>query len=434
MRKLLRLVLSLLLFVLVVLLLTRTWAFESKQFWLKKTEAPGALSDKAFDRLLSSLRLPTPTTVSFERLAQLQARQFPNLWKQLEQSRFNQGSYLYKWEGRDPALKPLLLVFNVQQKAARRPLRNDSLWHESQGRIEAQACLEVLNQLLDQKGPIPERSVYLAFLHEEEQAQLLAAVLREENLRFDAIFIAESGFLPYSQLPKQRGALALIARAAQGRAELRIPIKKAEADKVDSLKQLLQAQSLDWCFDQHYQAFMDYLAPELALEYRLLFANANLLGYWGRSVLRQAPIWPKLYTGGYDSQLTDSSLLLRLHWPAAKQGFALSQELSTSLAEAGFALQELDIHYLPSRSNTSNGYAFGLLEYSIKSNWPEMYSLPVASPDAPLSQPFISSFEQAYAFSPLPLEEDGQRQGIIDAPLYEKCQHFYYRLLQRALF
>lgn len=433
MKKLLRLVFTLLFFVLVVLLITRTWAFESKQVWLAEA-APPHFAQQSFKRLEYSLRLPTPAVKDFHRLARQQQKQFPNLFEQLQSSQLNQGSYLYKWEGRNPQLPPILLVFNVQQPFAHRPLRNDSLWHSSKGRIEAQASLEVLSQLLSEKGPIPERSLYLAFLHGEEQASALAALLQKEQLSFSAIFIAESGFLPNGQLPKWSESIALIGRAAQGRAQLSLNIPAKDTAARTEVQRLLAEQALDWCFDQHYQAFLNYIAPELALEYRLLFANSHLLGFAGRSVLRYAPIWPRLYTGGFYSSTTDSSFQLQLHWPASTQALALSQQLSKPLAEAGFSLSNLEINYLPSKSNPTKGYAFGLLESSIKKSWPSFYSLPVASIEAPISQPFFSSFEQAYAFSPLALNENGRAAEIIDASAYEQCQRFYYHLLAKALF
>lgn len=433
MKKLLRLVFGLLFFILLVLLLTRTWAFESKQVGLEAAPQP-SLTPQAFERLTSSLRLPTPKGKDFRQLSRQHRKQFPSLFQELQTSQLNQGSYLYKWEGRNPQLKPLLLVFNVQQAAANRPLRNDSLWHSSKGRIEAQASLEVLSQLLLEKGPIPERSIYLAFLHHEAQAATLAAVLREEQLHFSAIFIAENGFLPYGQLPKQSTSIALIGWAAQGRAHLSLPIPAADTTARKKVERLLAEQSLDWCFDQHYQAFIDYIAPEMALEYRALFANRDLLGFLGRSTLRSAPIWPRLYTGGYHQQSTDSTFNLQLHWPASTQALNLYKQLSAPLAEEGFVLSNLEQDYLPSKNNPSKGYAFGLLESSIKKNWPSFFTLPVASIEAPIGQPFFSSFEQAYAFSPLPLKEDGQRSTVIDKDIYEQCQHFYYHLLLKALF
>jgi len=169
--------------------------------------------------------------VEFERLQQYLRSTFVRVFSQLEVETVNDHSLILTWQGREPALPPVLFTAHMDVVPVEPGTEDD--WDYppfagvvADGRIYGRGTLddkvglmgdlEAVEQLLAE-GFTPQRTIVLAFGHDEEisgrdGASAIAARLSERGLHFDWM-VDEGGMLLSDNplLPKQLTAMINIA-------------------------------------------------------------------------------------------------------------------------------------------------------------------------------------------------------------------------------
>ncbi len=231
--------------------------------------------DAATQRLSRAIRHRTVAPVDlasqaeFERFHAFLIESFPALHKRLARETINQHSLLYTWQGREPKLKPILLMAHMdvvpvdpasEKSWTHAPfsgqIAGDYIWGRGSmdDKASLMAILEAVEQLLTE-GFQPARTIHLAFGHDEEigghnGAAQIAATLAARNVQLDYVLdegmnilsgiidgvsapvaligIAEKGYLSielsaaaaggHSSIPPQDNAIGRISRALPGRA------------------------------------------------------------------------------------------------------------------------------------------------------------------------------------------------------------------------
>ena len=212
--KRLALTLTVLVGALIATMVFRTTALNSRQVH-PPPPAPLQLDRGAIAKRLSeAIQLPTvsfesPTTSNtepFEKLHVLLANSFPLVHSQLGKEIINGLSLLYTWQGRDPRLKPILLMAHMDvvpvdpasEKTWTRPpfsgqLDDGYVW--GRGAMDDKASvlgiLEAVERLLAE-GFQPARTIYLAFGHDEEiggknGAARIAATLAARHVQLEYV-------------------------------------------------------------------------------------------------------------------------------------------------------------------------------------------------------------------------------------------------------
>jgi len=182
------------------------------------------VSEEALEKLATLIRCRTEShtdypdfdLTEFDRLNTALVEQFPDLFKKLEDLSLSPLARIYKWEGRDPSLKPMLFLGHTDVVPAEKPeewlhppfegkIKEGFLWGRGTQDIKVQiaAMFEAADRLV-QRGFQPEHTFYFAFGGDEEVsgkegAQKISAWFREKNIQFDTV-MDEGGIIAVDQL------------------------------------------------------------------------------------------------------------------------------------------------------------------------------------------------------------------------------------------
>ena len=316
MRKLLRLLRRLFLIGLLLLagiLLLNTLRSTSLQIATVPL-SPAMVSVEAVSHLQAAVRIPTVSRV--EEIDTLAALDFDTLLRQtyplvdslLERIDVNAYCQVYRWPGRKSALPPILLMGHSdvvpvdtsrtdawEQAPFGGTLTEDGLiWGRGtlDDKIAIIGILEAVEQLLSEDY-WPERTVYLAFGHDEEigginGAKAIADHFAARDIRFEYV-LDEGSLVLENALPGLEPPLAMIGVAEKGYVTLELKAQLAEGGHssmppaetaptiLSKAIHTLQQNPFPARIDGATSAFFDYVGPEMSWPYRMLFANRRIL-------------------------------------------------------------------------------------------------------------------------------------------------------------
>jgi carboxypeptidase PM20D1 len=277
--------------------------------------APGSPAAIAFDpdaaaeRLGGAIRFPTVSwgdaskrdTTAFLDLHAYLHDQFPGISRVLRREAIATYSLLYTWPGRRADLPPVILVAHldvVPVESSGRPwtqppfsgaLANGSVW--GRGAIDDKSgvlgLLEAIEALLA-AGFTPERTVYLAFGHNEEDggdasgAAAIAQHLADRGVH-DAWLLDEGGVI-YDRVPGVRQPVAFIGitekdpvifelRVAGAGGHASMPHSETATGLLGRALDRLEQRPMPSRLDGAARAMFMTLAPEMTIPMRAVFAN-----------------------------------------------------------------------------------------------------------------------------------------------------------------
>ncbi|GAB3196635.1 carboxypeptidase PM20D1 [Pontibacter aydingkolensis] len=171
------------------------------------------------------------------------AEAFPLVQKKLRKEVINEYSLLYTWQGTKSALKPLLLSAHMdvvpveeasggewQEKPYHGSIKDGYVWGRGtlDDKYRVIAILQAVERLLSE-GYQPERTIYLAFGHDEEiggenGAGKISEVLEKRNIKLEAVF-DEGLAVVEDVIPGVKQQLALVGTAAKGTLNFKLTVK-----------------------------------------------------------------------------------------------------------------------------------------------------------------------------------------------------------------
>jgi carboxypeptidase PM20D1 len=222
-------------------ILIRTVGYGSVQLTVEP--APSIdISEEAAERLAGALRIRTIShedprafdAAAFADLHSYLEGAFPRVHSQLRRETVATHSLLYTWQGSNPSLKPLLLMGHLDVVPVEPG--SEKKWRESpfsgriadgyiwgRGAIDNKSTvvgtLEAVDMLLSESFR-PERTVYLAFGHDEEVggyngAREIAALLRRRGVELEMV-LDEGGVISEGMLSGISSPVALVGIAEKG--------------------------------------------------------------------------------------------------------------------------------------------------------------------------------------------------------------------------
>jgi len=328
-KTLLRLCLGLAIFFLVMLsvVLVRTTQFTSKQVAVKPAAAVSIDEKISADHLARSLKFQT---ISFQDPAQFDHDEFltlhqylentfPRVHSVLDREVVGDFSLLYTWEGQHTSLKPILLMAHMDvvpiepgtegdwsQPPFGGEISDGYIW--GRGAIDDKASLmglfEAVEWLLG-KDYKPNRTVYLAFGHDEEVggnhgAHHIAALLKSRDV--DLEYVLDEGLaIVYGVLPGISKPVAMVGIAEKGYVSVELSAKVEGGHSAmpsgdstigilsGAIHKLIENPMPAKISDPVAQMF-DYIGPEMNFLMRLIFANQWLFGGMIKAKLASSPI------------------------------------------------------------------------------------------------------------------------------------------------
>lgn len=234
------------------------------------------------------------------------AKSYPLTERTLEKKCFNELSCLYKWEGTNASLKPMLLLSHYDVVPVEAATRGDWLHPPFSGEITGQtiwgrgaiddkmsgiAILEAIEMLIAE-GYQPARTVYLSLGHDEERggplgAAAIAAYLRGQGVEL-AYVLDEGGAITQDIIPEVRREVAFVGIAEKGYLNLELSVQMSgghssiplDANAIDVLSQTLaklKANPFPARVSEPLRLMFEHLGPETSFGMKMALANADIL-------------------------------------------------------------------------------------------------------------------------------------------------------------
>src|SRR5512140_3056546 len=192
--------------ILLIIIVIRTFAFKSLQIETEAASVP-SIGNERVAHLSEAIKFPTISyavnspidTTAFEGFHKFLSEAYPLIHTKLKKETFSDLSLLFTWEGKNTKLKPVILTAHMDVVPAgdtaswtNPPFsgENDGTFVWGRGTLDDKAAMisimEAVEKLLAENYK-PERTIYLAFGHDEELlgsrgAQVIAAALKERGV------------------------------------------------------------------------------------------------------------------------------------------------------------------------------------------------------------------------------------------------------------
>ena len=227
---------------------------------------------------------------------------FPKVHASLTRETVNAYSLLYTWEGTDPSLKPILISAHIDVVPVEPGTENDWDYSPFSGEISdgfiwgrgtldvKQSILGVLEavEILVAEGFIPNRTIYLAFGHDEEiggqkGAAAISKLLVDRGVRLEFVLdegsVITEGIVPGVTRPaaiiglteKGIGNFMLVATGEGGHSSR--PPKQTVVGAIGRAVADLQDNPMPARLQSPVSGMFNYLAPEMPFTTRLILAN-----------------------------------------------------------------------------------------------------------------------------------------------------------------
>ena len=439
--------------------------------------------DAAAQRLSRAIRHRTVSSVDsaspaeFERFHAFLTESFPALHKRLARETVNQHSLLYTWHGTRTELKPILLLAHMDVVPAdaeesprwRHPpfagaVAEGYLWGRGamDDKSSLMAILEAIEWLVKQ-GYQPERTIYLAFGHDEETgghsgAAKIAAQLQARRLQFEYI-LDEGGNILSGLLKNVSAPVALIGIAEKGYLSLALTVETAGGHsaippihsaigKLSLALAALASNPFPSRLSEPTRQMLEYLGPHMAWPERFLLANLWLFESVIRHQLARSPLTnaairttlaPTVITGGIQENVLPSRAraVVNLRLLPGDITAAVIERVRKIIADNAISLTPLATRVEPSPVTPTSSASFQILQRTVREIIPEAVVVPgllVATTD---SRHYATLSKNVFRFFPMTLRPgdteryhgSDERIGVED---YVRSVRFYVQLIRNS--
>ena len=489
MRKLLRRLFRFSLLALVIItgiIVIKTISYTSRQVDFSAI-TPVAINKKdVAQRLGKAITFPTISwtstvdTSAFMNLDTYLIHSFPLVDSLLERKNINQFSKIYKWPGRNARLSPILLTGHLDVVPVE--TSDENTWEHPpfSGKITDQyiwgrgtlddklaivGILEAVEQLLSDDYT-PERTIYIAFGHDEETggtygAQAIAAHFAQEGVHFEYV-IDEGMLIVEDAVAGLSKTVAIIGIAEKGYVTLTITAQVKEAGHSSMPPETtaigLLSESLQRLKEHPFPAdidgaladFFDYVGPEMDLPYRVLFANrwltdpliiAQLSKGKATNASIRTTIAPTMLRAGIKDNVLPTRASAKVNF-RIKPGETVESVLNyvrTVIDDERIILsvsQETDVAE-PTSISATDAFGFEIIQKTIQEIFPDVVVAPGLVIGATDGKYYQEVSENVYRFLPIKVTNDDLKRihGIderISLDGYEQVIQFYYQLLKNS--
>ena len=241
-------------------------------------------------------------TEEFLRFHKFLETTFPLTHGELKRESVNDHSLLYTWQGSDSQLKPVLILAHMDVVPVKKNtttkwtyppfsgvVANDYIW--GRGALDMKqslmAVMEAIEYLVD-RGFKPNRTLYLAFGHDEEiggynGAAKIAELLEARNVQLE-FTLDEGSAIVEGVIPNIARPIALIGLAEKGSLTLELtargegghgsmPPKHTAVGKLARAIHLLETHPMTAEIRRPFSDMFEYLALEMPFLQRMVVAN-----------------------------------------------------------------------------------------------------------------------------------------------------------------
>lgn len=478
MKKFLKLV-GVLFLLLTAFILVRTFTFSSNQLEVNPV-AHVAIEDEAITRFQEALRIKTIShedpnnfdSTAFKDFNAFILNNFPTVDSLLEHQYFNEFSHLYKWQGSNPALKPIILMGHLDVVPIASPdkwsidpfggqIRDNIIW--GRGTIDDKftvvGILEAAEMLL-KEGYKPERTIYFSFGHDEEVggdlgAVPIAAFFKEQGIKAELV-LDEGYAITQKLIPGLEPDVALIGIAEKGSTTLALtvdmkgghssqPAKETAIDVLANAVAKLKANPLPSVFTEPMHGFMDQLGPEMGFVNKMAFANREIFkpvitgiyeGTGSGNALIRTTTSPTIFEAGIKENVipTYAKAVVNFRIIPGQTAEDVKSHVINTINDDRINVEFQGFNGDPSKVSPKDGQAYSLINQTIKEIFPNILTAPNLVIGATDSRHFKEISENIYRFVPYHINEDNidSFHGIdehIPVEDYKDAIRFYRQLM-----
>ncbi|MEM6723053.1 MAG: M20 family peptidase [Bacteroidota bacterium] len=296
--------------ILFVVMVFKTMSYTSKQIKIDPVQlAP--VDDAAIDRFSEGLQFQTVSkrdfvdTSAYEAYNRYLDATFALADSVLNKTYINQYSRYYEWLGKNSALAPILLIAHndvvpveaeVLDQWTEAPysglVKDGKIW--GRGSLDDKnnvfSILEAVESLI-REGYQPERSIYLAFGHDEEigganGASVMAKHFQDQGIQFE--YVLDEGMMVLEgSVPGIEKPVGLIGIAEKGYLNLRLtanlqgghssmPLAETTIGVLGQAVANIQNHPMPGRLEGPVAEMFQYLGPEMSFPFKMVFANTWL--------------------------------------------------------------------------------------------------------------------------------------------------------------
>jgi len=470
---------------LVGVIFVRTVTSPSRQLQVGPAQAIAIDRTGALQRLSAAIRFKTtsfqdPSDASaqeFTRFHVFLAKSFPRVHQQLTKETVNGHSLLFTWNGKDARLKPMLLMGHMDVVPVDAPterqwthppfagqIADGYIWGRGamDDKVSVLGILEAAEYLLS-AGFQPQRTIYLAFGHDEEigganGAGKIAELLRGRAIELEYL-LDEGTNIVDGIIPGLAVPAALIGIAEKGYLSLELSVETAGGHSsippidtaigiVSRALQKLEVAPFPARLSGPTRQMFEFLGPEMAWAKRLPLANLWLFDPLVRKQLAASPLTnavirttlaPTLFNAGMNDYVlpTKASAVVNLRILPGDTIAGTTEHVRKTIDDPRVKIAALPIRVEPSAVSDIEAASFQLIHRTIRQAIPEALVAPALLVAGTDSRHYAPLTKNIYRFLPITLRPDDARRyhGIderISLQDYERCVRFYLQLIRNS--
>lgn len=478
MKKILGILLGLVI-ALVLVILIRTITFRSMQIDVEPVTLPEiglesvANLSKAitYSTVSYAADLPIDTPV-FMAYHQFLAETYPLIHSRLIKEVHADFSLLYAWKGKNPELKPMILMAHMdvvpagEADAWEKPPfsgENDGTFIWGRGAVDDKgamiAILETVEKLLAENF-VPERTIYLAFGHDEEVlgkgASAIADALKERGV--DAEFVLDEGLsitkgiVPMIDIPvasigiAEKGYLSVSLTVEMDGGHSSYPEKESAIIVLNQALYNIINNQMKARITDPVQGFLRYTGPEMPFLPRAIFANQWLFeqviikiysgSNAGNAAIRTITA-PTIFKAGVKDNMvpTKAEAVVNFRILPGETSDDVMKHLENVISDDRVKMAVYGKMQESSPVSPVASKSFKTIHTTVKQVFPEVMLNPMLALGATDSRHYVEVSKNIYKFTPVTFTQEDlarihgldERIGIAD---YKKAIGFYYQLIK----
>jgi carboxypeptidase PM20D1 len=469
---------------LVGVLLVRTLRLESRQIEVEPVTGVSVDAGSVAEHLAGVVRF---RTISYQDSALFEGDEFlrfhayledifPGVHSALSREIVGDYSLLYRWDGADTSLRPLLLMAHIDVVPVEPGTESDWTYPAFDGRVaegyvwgrgalDDKSCLitilEAVEALL-QQGFQPRRSVYLAFGHDEEVggrqgAARIAELLASRGVELE--FVLDEGGVIADMVPGIDSLVALLGLAEKGFLSLELSVRmegghssmapmQTAVGVISTAVHRLETHPVPGGIRGATAAMVDYLGPEMPFLGRLFIANRWLFGKLverqfaaspeGNAMVRTTTA-PTTFQAGVKENVLPSSARAVVNFRVlpGDSTAGVIEHVRRTVADPRVEITTLGFRSEPSPMSDVESPSFRFLERTIRQVLPGVIVAPSLVIGGTDSRYFVGLAEDVYRFMPFTVGADDLKRvhGTNERIPVDGCAdmvRFYVQLLRNS--
>jgi carboxypeptidase PM20D1 len=417
-------------------------------------------------------------SVQFHKFERFLIETYPLVDSLLEKKTFNSFSFLYKWAGSDPNLKPIILMAHldvVPVIEANLPdwkhqpfggeIINDTIWGRGtiDDKVGVIGIMESLELLL-KEGFKPNRSIYISFGHDEEingfnGAQFIAQYLKDKKVQAEFV-LDEGGNIVQHMIPDIDQDVALIGIAEKGFLSLELtvkmegghssmPEKETAIDVLSNAIVKLKQNPFPAVVSPPINGFIQNLGPEMPFLNRLVFANKSIFesvitGIYEKSASGNALVRtttaPTIFNSGVKDNVIPqtASAIVNFRIIPGETIDTVIERVKELTNDERIMIKKGEFISEPSKVSSIDSFGYHTLQKTISEIYPEVLVSPYLVLGATDSRHFKDISDNIYRFSAIKLNRGNiksfhglnERLPVSD---FENSIRFYYQIIKNSV-